>query len=52
MSVITIQIPDFLRHQVERSTVQNSKSVDHFFVTAASEKLAVLEAVNYLEDSA
>ena len=48
MSSITIQIPEFLHRQVERIAAQDSMSVDQFFVTAASEKLPVMEAVDYI----
>ena len=48
MSAITIQIPDFLRRQVERLAAENSMSVDQFFTTAASEKVSVIEAVDYI----
>lgn len=48
MSSITIQVPDYLRRQVERLTAQDGFSVDQFFATAASEKIAVLEAENYI----
>ena len=52
MSSITIQIPDFLRRQVERLTARDGFSVDQFFVTAASEKLAAWEAVDYIAQRA
>jgi len=48
MSSITIQIPDFLHRQVERLASRDSMSVDQFFATAASEKLSVMEAVDYI----
>ncbi len=48
MSSITIQVPDFLRRQVERLTAQDGLTVDQFFTTAASEKIAVMEAVDYI----
>ena len=49
MSSITIQIPDFLRQQVERLTAEAGFSVDQFFVTAASEKIAVIEEGGYIQ---
>jgi hypothetical protein len=52
MSSITIQIPDFLRHQVERLSAQDGLSVDQFFATAASEKIAVIEAEGYIRQRA
>ena len=48
MSSITIQVPDFLRQQVERLSAEDGFSVDQFFATAASEKIAVIEAVQYI----
>ena len=48
MSTITIEVPEFLRQQVERLSSEEGFSVDQFFATAASEKVAVLEAVHYL----
>jgi hypothetical protein len=48
MSSITIQVPDFLRRQVERLTAKDGLTVDQFFATAASEKIAVMEAVDYI----
>ena len=48
MSSITIQIPEFLHRQVERLAAQDRMSVDQFFATAASEKLSVMEAVDYI----
>lgn len=49
---ITIQIPDSLRHNVERLAAEEEFTVDQFFATAASEKLAVLEAVDYIASRA
>jgi hypothetical protein len=52
MSSITIQVPEFLRRQVERLTAQEGFSVDEFFTTAAAEKIAVMEAVHYVAQRA
>jgi len=49
MSSITIQIPDYLRKQVEHLAAEEGFWVDQLFATAASEKLAVLEAVDYIQ---
>jgi len=49
MNSITIQIPDYLRKQVEHLAAEEGFTVDQFFATAASEKLAVLEAVDYIQ---
>lgn len=48
MSTITIQIPDYLRHQVELLTSAEGYTVDQFFATAASEKLAVIREHDYV----
>ena len=39
MNSITIQIPDYLRKQVENLAAEEGFTVDQFFATAASEKL-------------
>lgn len=48
MSTITIEIPDYLRRQVESLTSAEGYTVDQFFATAASEKLAVIREHDYL----
>ena len=48
MSPITIQIPDYLRRHVERLAAADGISVYQFFATAASEKLSVIEAIDYI----
>jgi len=48
MSCVTIQIPDYLRKQVERFCAREGLDIDQFFATAASEKIAVLEAIDYI----
>ncbi len=52
MSSITIEVPDFLRRQVERLTAQDGFTVDQFFATAASEKIAAMEAEDYIRQRA
>lgn len=52
MSTITIHIPDSVRKHVERLSVTDGVSVDQFFTTAAAEKLAALEAVDYIRSRA
>jgi hypothetical protein len=52
MSSITIKIPDFLENQIQRLAVEGGLSVDQFFASAASEKLAVLEADSYIRQRA
>jgi hypothetical protein len=48
MSTLTIQIPESVRKNVERLAKADGVSVDQFFSTAAAEKLAVLETVDYI----
>jgi hypothetical protein len=48
MSTLTIQVPDSVRRHVERLSLEDGVSVDQFFATAAAEKVAVLEAVDYI----
>ena len=48
MSTVTIQIPEYLRKQVERLCAEEGLNIDQFFATAASEKIAVLEAIDYV----
>lgn len=48
MSTITIQVPDSLRRHVERLAAADQITVDQFYATAAAEKLAVIEAVDYI----
>ena len=48
MSVITIQVPDSLRRHIERLAAADGISVDQFFATAASEKLSMIEAFDYI----
>ena len=52
MSPITSQIPDYLRAQVERLSTQKGLSVNQSFATAAPEKIAALEAVDYIQNRA
>lgn len=48
MSTITIQVPDSLNRHVARLSAQDGISVDQFFASAAGEKLAALEAEEYI----
>ena len=52
MVPITIQIPEYLRRHVERLAAADGISVDQFFATAASEKLSVIEAFDYVASRA
>lgn len=48
MSSITIKVPDFLRHRVERLAAHDGLTIDQFFATASYGKIAVMEAVDYI----
>jgi len=48
MSALTIHLPNSIRAHVERLAADDGISVDQFIATATAEKLAVLEAENYL----
>lgn len=48
MSTITIQVPDSLNRHVARLSALDGISVDQFFASAAGEKLAALEAEEYI----
>lgn len=48
MSSITIQVPDFLKRQIERLTAKDGLTMDQFFASAASEKIAAIEANGYI----
>ena len=52
MSTITIQIPEYLREQVERLSAEEGFTVDQFFATAASEKLSVIRELDYIQSRA
>jgi hypothetical protein len=48
MSTVSIQIPDSVKRHVERLAAREGISVDQFYATAAAEKLAALETVDYI----
>lgn len=52
MNTITIEIPEYLRRQVESLASAEGYSVDQFFATAASEKLAVIREHDYIAERA
>jgi hypothetical protein len=52
MSSITIEVPESVRLNVERVSAADGITMDQFFATAASEKLAVLEAAGYISGRA
>lgn len=52
MSTITIQVPEFLRQQVEKLSADEGFSIDQFFATAASEKLSLIRELDYVRNRA
>ncbi|MCB1229123.1 MAG: toxin-antitoxin system HicB family antitoxin [Verrucomicrobiae bacterium] len=52
MSKITIEIPEYLRQQVESLSSAEGFSIDQFFATAASEKLSVIRELDYVRERA
>ena len=52
MSTITIEIPEYLRKQVEALSAAEGFSIDQFFATAASEKLSVIRELDYIASRA
>ena len=50
MSALTIHLPNSIRMHVERLAADDGISVDQFIATATAEKLAVLEAGNYIRN--
>jgi predicted transcriptional regulator len=52
MSTISIQIPHSLKQQVERLAESDGITIDQFFSSAVAEKIAALEAGDYLANRA
>jgi hypothetical protein len=52
MSSLTIHLPNSIRTHVERLAADDGITVDQFIATATAEKLAVLEAGNYIRSRA
>lgn len=52
MSALTIHLPNSIRAHVERLAAADGITVDQFIATATAEKLAVLEAENYIQSRA
>jgi hypothetical protein len=52
MITVSIQIPDSVKRHVERLAAKEGISVDQFYATAAAEKLAALEAADYIAQRA
>lgn len=48
MTTITIRIPDSIHRHAERLAAEDGISLDQFLSTAAAEKLAALETVDYI----
>lgn len=52
MSTLTIHLPNSIRSHVERLAAVDGITVDQFIATSTAEKLAVLEAGNYIRSRA
>ncbi len=52
MSTLTVQLPDSLRKQIETLASQEGYSVSQFLASAAGEKLAVVQTMDYLRREA
>lgn len=48
MSTVSIQISESVKRHVERLAAKEGISVDQFYASAAAEKLAALEAADYI----
>ena len=48
MTQITVQLPDSIRKRAEHLAASDGITVDQFMATALAEKIAVLEAVDYI----
>ena len=52
MSMVTIEIPDSLKHSIEELAAREGYSINQFLASAAGEKLAVMMTVGYLKREA
>jgi hypothetical protein len=52
MTVLTIQLPDWLLDNIRQLAGQHGYSVDQFLATAAAEKMAALRTLDYLRSEA
>lgn len=52
MPIVTIEIPDSLKMQIEAVAAREGYSVGQFLASAAGEKLAVLATMTYLREEA
>ena len=48
MSTVTIQLPDWLKKNIEALAAKEGYSVSQFLTSAAGEKLAVMMTMDYL----
>jgi predicted transcriptional regulator len=52
MSSLTIQLPESLKRSIEALAAKEGYSVDQFMASAAGEKLAAIETMEYLRAEA
>jgi len=52
MSTVTIQLPDWLKENIEALAAKEGYSVSQFLSSAAGEKLAVMMTMDYLRREA
>jgi hypothetical protein len=48
MTQIVVHLPDSIRKRAEQLAASDGITVDQFFATALAEKIAVLDAANYI----
>ena len=52
MTTVTVQLPESLKKSIETLAAQEGYSVSQFLASAAGEKLAVIQTVDYLRREA
>lgn len=52
MSAVTIQLPDFLAHELRQIATEDGISMDQFIASAATEKLSAYRTLEYLKREA
>ncbi len=52
MSTVTIELPDSLKHSIEKIAAKEGYSISQFLASAAGEKLAVMMTIDYLKGEA
>ncbi|MCP5531751.1 MAG: toxin-antitoxin system HicB family antitoxin [Akkermansiaceae bacterium] len=52
MTTLSIRVPDSLHRAIKELATKDGYSMNQFLVTAAAEKLAALETVDYLRERA